>query len=334
MTTGESIYKLRKDLGLSQEELGQKLLVSRQTVSLWETDQTVPTIDNLKRLKEIFGVSVDEILGLKDGSDGVESVPDETYRFTYGSEDIKSIKRQFMFGTYKQTAALMLIPVIMLLTAAISSLPVLIVGAAIAFVLIAIIQTKRIVDQNKYLNTNLDRVSRSTYEYALFDNSIHIRIIRENEEISRSKYCFADIEQIRQCGEWLYLTFGGAAYIIRKGGLKKDSALFSYMFQNPSKTSVQAAIDKWRITSIVLFVASLLSIHTALALIMLVAKSNEQFTQNTWIFFLLTPVTLASTVFGFILKAKGYKYKKNIIAGIIMTVLLLLYGSFMFIFPA
>jgi len=62
MTVGESILKHRKELGLSQEELGQKLLVSRQTVSQWEKDQTVPTIDNLMRLKEVFGISVDEIL--------------------------------------------------------------------------------------------------------------------------------------------------------------------------------------------------------------------------------------------------------------------------------
>lgn len=62
MTIGESIQKFRKTLELSQEELGQKLNVSRQTISLWEKDQTMPTIDNLMRLKEIFGVSVDKIL--------------------------------------------------------------------------------------------------------------------------------------------------------------------------------------------------------------------------------------------------------------------------------
>ena len=62
MTIGESILKRRKDLGLSQEELAEKLLVSRQTISLWEKDQTQPTIDNLFRLKEIFGVSIDKVL--------------------------------------------------------------------------------------------------------------------------------------------------------------------------------------------------------------------------------------------------------------------------------
>lgn len=66
MTTGESILKRRKDHGLSQEELAEKLLVSRQTVSLWEKDQTLPTVDNLIRLKEIFGVSIDEVLCAED----------------------------------------------------------------------------------------------------------------------------------------------------------------------------------------------------------------------------------------------------------------------------
>ena len=66
MTVGEKIQTYRKQLGMSQEELGQKLLVSRQTISLWEKDQTVPTIDNLIRLREIFSVSVDEILGFEN----------------------------------------------------------------------------------------------------------------------------------------------------------------------------------------------------------------------------------------------------------------------------
>ena len=66
MTVGEKIQKYRKDLGMSQEELGQKLLVSRQTISLWEKNQTVPTIDNLVLLKDVFKVSVDEILDTED----------------------------------------------------------------------------------------------------------------------------------------------------------------------------------------------------------------------------------------------------------------------------
>ena len=62
MTVGEKIQHYRKQIGISQEALGEKLFVSRQTVSLWEMDKTLPTIDNLIRLKEIFSISIDELL--------------------------------------------------------------------------------------------------------------------------------------------------------------------------------------------------------------------------------------------------------------------------------
>ena len=62
MTIGESICRHRKELGISQEALAKKLLVSRQTISMWEKGQTVPTIDNLIRLKDIFSTSIDDII--------------------------------------------------------------------------------------------------------------------------------------------------------------------------------------------------------------------------------------------------------------------------------
>ena len=62
MTVGESIRFYREKQGLSMEELGRKLQVSQQTVALWETDKTLPTAENLLRLREIFGVPVDAIL--------------------------------------------------------------------------------------------------------------------------------------------------------------------------------------------------------------------------------------------------------------------------------
>ena len=74
MTIGEKIYKCRKENNLSQEELGKKLFVSKQTISLWEKDQTVPTIDNLMKLKEIFGVSIDEIICAKDDGEVKKNV--------------------------------------------------------------------------------------------------------------------------------------------------------------------------------------------------------------------------------------------------------------------
>lgn len=62
MTLGEKIFKLRTEQGLSQETFGEKLGVSRQSVSKWETDQSIPELDKIVAVSEMFGVSTDYLL--------------------------------------------------------------------------------------------------------------------------------------------------------------------------------------------------------------------------------------------------------------------------------
>ena len=62
MSIGRNIEKLRNGKGMTQATLADLLSVSEQTVSQWEGDQAVPEMDVFLRLKEIFGVSVDQIL--------------------------------------------------------------------------------------------------------------------------------------------------------------------------------------------------------------------------------------------------------------------------------
>lgn len=59
---GEKIRKLRKENKISQEALAEKLGVSRQSISLWENDQTIPSMENIVAIANIFGVSTDELL--------------------------------------------------------------------------------------------------------------------------------------------------------------------------------------------------------------------------------------------------------------------------------
>ena len=62
MKLGEKILYLRKKEGLSQETLGEKLDVTRQTISNWELGETQPNPDQLKQLSKVFNVSIDELL--------------------------------------------------------------------------------------------------------------------------------------------------------------------------------------------------------------------------------------------------------------------------------
>lgn len=69
MTTGQKIQALRKGRGLTQEQLAARLGVSRQAVSRWELDETLPDTQNLLPLKEALGVSIDTLL---DSTRGLE----------------------------------------------------------------------------------------------------------------------------------------------------------------------------------------------------------------------------------------------------------------------
>ena len=62
MTLGERIYKLRTEKEMSQGDLADALEVSRQSISKWETNGSVPELDKLVKLSEIFGVSLDELV--------------------------------------------------------------------------------------------------------------------------------------------------------------------------------------------------------------------------------------------------------------------------------
>lgn len=62
MTIADRIQSLRKSKGMSQEELADAAGVSRQAVSKWESEQSVPDIDKIVILSEIFGVTTDYIL--------------------------------------------------------------------------------------------------------------------------------------------------------------------------------------------------------------------------------------------------------------------------------
>ncbi len=63
MRFNENLLNLRKQKGWSQEELGYKLNVSRQTVSKWEAGQTTPELEKLELLAKIFNISIDELVG-------------------------------------------------------------------------------------------------------------------------------------------------------------------------------------------------------------------------------------------------------------------------------
>ena len=62
MSLGNSLFHARKKCGLSQEEVAERLGVSRQTVSKWETDETLPDIRHSKKMAVLYNLSLDELI--------------------------------------------------------------------------------------------------------------------------------------------------------------------------------------------------------------------------------------------------------------------------------
>ncbi len=121
MTIGERLLKLRKERNLSQEELANVLDVSRQTVSKWETDQSVPDFDKIIPLCNYFGITSDELLT--------------------GNENIKEAKKENFKSNFARNIAIgvalyILSIVAIVLCAAQFNQPI--IGVSIFFILVAI----------------------------------------------------------------------------------------------------------------------------------------------------------------------------------------------------
>ena len=89
MTFAEKLKSLRKASGMSQETLAEKLCVSRQAVTKWETDNGTPDIDNMIAISKLFGITVDELL-----SEKIETAATRGYLYESRTEyDIDGRKR-------------------------------------------------------------------------------------------------------------------------------------------------------------------------------------------------------------------------------------------------
>lgn len=123
MTFGEKLKQLRKEKNYSQEELAEKLSISRQAVTKWETDAGTPDIENIKAISALFGVSLDELILGKEGEESdnkknitqyfidapkhfdinlgnakklyIESCEGEIFRIVLSSDTITAVDRNF-----------------------------------------------------------------------------------------------------------------------------------------------------------------------------------------------------------------------------------------------
>ncbi len=91
MTLGEKIRHARKHSGLSQEQLAEKMCVSRSAIAKWETDKGMPDVENLKQLSRLLSVSVDSLLS--DSSEEPSNVTRQAYHLAAYGRGCKKVKK-------------------------------------------------------------------------------------------------------------------------------------------------------------------------------------------------------------------------------------------------
>lgn len=100
MEFNNKLYELRKQKGLSQEELANRLNVSRQTVSKWEVGDSTPDMEKLIAISDLFGISLDELVLNKTP----EPAPAPTEQATAKSELYSDIKEHVLTDDNKKKA--------------------------------------------------------------------------------------------------------------------------------------------------------------------------------------------------------------------------------------
>lgn len=87
MNLGENLFQARKKKGLSQEAVAEKLGVSRQTISKWETDETLPDIRQAKKLAVLYGLTLDELIEFDTDVQEIQEVINKTTEETVNKVD-------------------------------------------------------------------------------------------------------------------------------------------------------------------------------------------------------------------------------------------------------
>lgn len=343
MTIGERLQQHRKDLGLSQEELGQRLMVSRQTVSLWETDQTLPTIDNLLRLKELFGISVDELLEGKKEEQEEQEKPLESYCMTFSAEELKKRHKAILWRAARPALFPLLAIVIILITRSGNAANDLLGVALIGFLACLILYAARsFIHTRKFCKSETERIIRNTYHYDVFSDYFIARIERNGETVRYQKVLFSEVEEIRRIGEQTAVKVGTGAYLFRTSELKNNSAIIHLQNEIVLRTQFTKATGIWRFLSILFCILPILIMPFVVKAITWnpqqiasgtqTALSPSEAFQHSWRAFLFLPIPLASIALGFILKKKHFFYKKNIVIGIVIAGILCVYGCFYLVF--
>lgn len=320
MTIGERIQMHRKNQGLSQEDLAQKLFVSRQTVSQWETDQTVPTVDNIYRLKEILNVSFDELLSdEKVEKEETEEKPLEEYEYCPDEDEAKAtIKFVTNFDIKKN---LIVIGALILLGLCFSILEAgeVSLGAILGIILFFGLETLfAAVNVSTMKKKQLENMSCRSQHFRLFDDCLEMTFV--SDKGGKSQYIIKkeEISNFFETEKYYVFIAKQIIFSIKKEVLKENSILRNFIYKERVDED-----KKSKTVSKVLFALTIISGVLSNAFSTIVSDYYYEFPNIEWWFLaIFLPMPIISAVYAIYLIIKKKDWLKNVIVAVIGMLLL------------
>ncbi len=153
---GERLLELRKEKKLSQEEVADKLNVTRQTISKWETDQSTPDFDKIVPLCELYGITPNELfieLKEKEPSKKVKPIFDFEEEMKKSNKKAKGIAISILLYFISIVWIMIAIPVLNMNPIVASALFLLICGLATGIIVYVCIRYKKIKNDEEETET-------------------------------------------------------------------------------------------------------------------------------------------------------------------------------------
>ncbi len=258
----------------------------------------------------------------------------ESYSFTLNKEDVERLYNNAKYPLIRNVIIIAIIVLYLAICGLSDGMFLPMLGFLIAFLSIfSVVYIKAFLNLKKGKAESLEKVPQCFYSYKVYENYITVEIFRNGELTRFQQINFSDIKLIRESNEFIELYVQNQTFILKRELLPSYSAIYGFMYANPSKVKQLKCYDKWTISSLILFLLSFVVFFVGFIVADFMTGDSFGLHKNFWVLFLFTPVPISSIILGFVLKKKGYKYKKNIIAGFILLGLMCLYGSFAFIFP-
>ena len=222
-------------------------------------------------------------------------------------------------------AVLCVIPLVFMLTSDTSDIAIgLWIGWWVALIFIYIMS---LVLQKKNWRAAEKRSVDCVRQYEVYENYFTFKLFKNGELIQSAKVYFEEIEKVTVNGNFLQIQHRGIAYIFDKTTLIENSLLLSYAEKNGAKLESKGKSSALNVAASWLFLLAILSFFVAMVCEELLYLKNSLVSENMWVFFAFTPIPIASIAFGIYLKKKGEKYKKNVVVGIVMTILMCFFGA-------